>query len=60
MMKVKINYKTDNMKKCEYIEAMKKTYFEAPVQNEKCEGFKNRYTGDVSLVCAICKNFNGG
>ena len=54
-----MNYKTDNMKKCEYIDVMRKAYVKDPKQGEKCEGYKNKYTCGISLVCKECKNFKG-
>lgn len=53
-------YKTpDNsneLHKCEYIEAMRKVYFEPPKQNNSiCTGYKNKYTGTASKVCKRCK-----
>ena len=49
-----LEYDTSDMKKCEYIEAMRKVYFEPPEQKEKCKGYRNKYTGQISLICAGC------
>lgn len=52
-------YNISNMEKCEYIEAMKKVYCKPPEQKEnKCMGFRNKYNGDVSLVCKKCKHWS--
>lgn len=54
-----LNYKTDNMEKCEYMELMLKTFFQRPKQeNGKCEGYRNRYTREPSTVCKRCNHFN--
>lgn len=50
------NYNIPSIEKCEYIEAMKKVYCDTPKCKEnKCMGFRNKYNGDVSLVCQKCK-----
>lgn len=55
--------KARELNKCEYIEEMRKAYFQPPKQTEKvCEGYKNPYTGAASHVCSTCQWFsnNGG
>lgn len=47
------------LNQCEFIEEMQKAHFQIPKQTEKsCEGYRNQYTGDASLVCGICKWFS--
>lgn len=49
-------YDTSDMKRCEYIEAMKKVYFKPPIQlNGKCEGYRGS-TGKLSIICKNCSN----
>lgn len=53
------DYNILDMEKCEYIEAMKKVYCKPPQQkNGKCEGFRNKYNRDVSLVCKKCEHWS--
>lgn len=55
-----LNYDKANMETCEYIEAMRKVYFPPPKQsNGKCDGFKNKYNGNVSNVCRDCNYLKG-
>lgn len=52
----------DELSRCEYIEEMRKVYFQPPKQyesEEKCDGFRNRYTGQASRVCEACEWFSG-
>lgn len=57
----KLKYNISSIEKCEYIQQMKKVYFNTPkVINKKCEGYKNRYTGGVSTICNQCKNLYRG
>lgn len=54
--------KADELSRCEYIEEMRKVYFQPPRQSEpegKCDGFMNRYTGQASQVCKTCEWFSG-
>ena len=52
--------KIGELGKCEYIEELRKAYFEPPKQTETiCEGYRNQYTGQPSNVCANCKWFSG-
>lgn len=56
-----ISYDTTRMETCEYIEAMKKSYFKPPKQeNGLCQGFKNRYSGVLSTVCSHCEHVEMG
>lgn len=55
--------KQGELGKCEYIEEMRKVYFQPPKQTETmCDGYRNQYTNDPSYVCKSCKWFsvNGG
>lgn len=55
--------KAGELNKCEYIEEMRRSYFQPPKQTEiSCEGYRNQYTNDASHVCEICPWFsdNGG
>lgn len=52
-----MRYKTDNMEKCEYIDSMRKVYFDKPKQhNDKCEGYRNKYNNRLSQVCENCQH----
>ncbi|MFQ7292596.1 MAG: hypothetical protein ACLRQ0_10215 [Monoglobales bacterium] len=53
-----LNYNTNDMKHCEYIEAMRKVYSAPPPQSEtSCDGYRNKYTGTPSHVCKKCAWF---
>ena len=54
-------YRTEDMERCEYAEAMRRAYFGPPERaGGKCAGFRNRYTGRMSRVCSACPNAKGG
>lgn len=46
---------TDDIDKCDYMFLMMRR---PKIKHGKCEGFRNKYTGDVSYVCAECLNFD--
>lgn len=44
--------------RCEYIEEMRKVYFQPPKQSKNsCEGYRNQYTHNASTVCSDCEWF---
>lgn len=50
-------YNTSDMENCEFIEEMKRSYLKPPTQlNGKCEGYRNPYTGNLSIICNNCNN----
>lgn len=50
--------KIGELGKCEYIEELRKSYFEPPKQTDtSCEGYRNQYTKQPSNVCADCRWF---
>lgn len=50
-------FDTSDMENCEFIEEMKKSYLKPPNQlNGKCEGYRNPYTGNLSIICNNCSH----
>lgn len=50
-----MNYDIKDMTKCEYIQAMAKAYAKPPKQTETtCAGYRNKYSGALSKICADC------
>ena len=48
-------YKIENVNECEYMDEMKKYYFERPYNDGRsCNGFRNKYNGKLSAICSKC------